>query len=109
MNKKMKNLILVVLIAVAGFASATPANALVTDPTIFTQLQQRRWELIVKETDLLKEKQSLENKIDDLNRRNENRQFELRLNQLSRDLDKTHMDLSKVRLDIRDIDRALSS
>ncbi len=44
---------------------------------------------------------------DDLNRHNENNQHNNRLDQLKKELDVNYFDLQKVRLDLRDVERAL--
>lgn len=86
----------------------TPAMAAVSDPAIYNALKNRRITLVSKESDLLRSRDSILRQSDDLNRRNENNQFSSRLDQLKRDLDINTFDLQRVRLDIRDIDIALS-
>ncbi len=106
MNKKT---ILILTILIAAINSESPALALISDPAVYSRLKDRRWELVIKESKLVKDKDSLERNIDELNRRNLHNKFDSTLNHLTRELDKTYQDLSKVRLDILDVEKALSS
>ncbi|MBX9694407.1 MAG: hypothetical protein K2Z81_18620 [Cyanobacteria bacterium] len=106
MNKKN---VLILTILLAAIHTEVPALALVSDPTVYSQLKDRRWELVTKESKLIRDKDSIERNIDELNRRNKNNKFDSTLNSLTKDLDKTFQDLRKVRLDIQEVDTALSS
>ena len=86
----------------------SPAFAAVYDPDTYSNLQQHRQTLLIKESDLLKRRDNLNKVIDDLNRRNTQHQYDLELNQLSRKLRDTYYDLQKVRMDLRDVEQAMS-
>jgi len=105
----MKNLISVILAIVIGGSIflQNPAQAAVSDPAVYTTLKNRRASLSTKEYDLMRGRDTLLRIQDDLNRHNENNQHNNRLDQLKKELDVNYFDLQKVRLDLRDVERAL--
>lgn len=105
----MKNLIIVILaIVISGsILLPTPAQAAVTDPGIYNMLKNRRASLADRENNLLRSRDTLLRIQDDLNRHNDNNQNNTRLDQLKKELYVNDLDLQKVRLDLRDVDRAL--
>ncbi|MBZ0186350.1 MAG: hypothetical protein K8F91_08895 [Candidatus Obscuribacterales bacterium] len=84
-----------------------PASALITDTAVYSAMQQRRAELSTKESNLLKSKDSLEKRIDELKRINDNNAQGTSLDHLTKQLDGTYMDLRKTQLDLQEVDRAL--
>ncbi len=105
----MKNLIIVILaIVISGsILLPSPAQAAVTDPGIYNMLKNRRASLADRENNLLRSRDTLLRIQDDLNRHNDNNQNNARLDQLKKELYVNDLDLQKVRLDLRDVDRAL--
>lgn len=88
-----------VLIAVA----APSANAVV-DSNIYSQYQAVRSRLLVKETNLLKDFDDLQKKIDLLHRQNEDHSLTPTIDSLSKSLDQTYDDIRKIRQDIKLLD-----
>lgn len=78
------------------------AMAVISDPVAFSRLQQKKSDLLVRETNLLRSKDDLNKKIDDL-RRMDDGSSASQLNNLSESLDRTCSDLRQVQLDIRDV------
>lgn len=105
----MKNLIIVILAIVIGgsILLQSPAQAVVTDPSVYNTLKNRRATLANKEDSLMRSRDTLLRIQDDLNRHNENNQNSARLDQLKKELYVNELDLQKTRLDLRDVDRAL--
>jgi peptidoglycan hydrolase CwlO-like protein len=91
------SLVLVVL-------AAPNANAVVLDPNIYAQYQSARTRLLVKETDLLKDFDSLQKQIDLLKKQNDDRSLTPTIDGLCRAQDQTFADLQKVRQDIKSLD-----
>lgn len=84
--------------------AAPNANAVVLDSNIYAQYQSVRTRLLVKETDILKDYDSLQKQIDLLKKQNDDRSLTPAIDGLCRTLDQTFSDLQKVRQDIKSLD-----
>ncbi len=100
-----KTLFIGLLIAATFGAMFQPAAlAVVSDPTTYSTLQQQRRSLLVRETELIRDKNDLQRQIDDLRRAGGSSRD---LSDLSQALDQTYSDLRATDLDIKDIERRL--
>lgn len=103
----IKTFVASLLVTITVGAVVEPAAmAVVTDPVAFTRLQQRRGDLLTRETDLLRKKDDLQRQIDDLKRINDGGS-QRQINDLCQSLDVTFSDLRKVQFDIQDVSRRL--
>jgi hypothetical protein len=93
--------------AVAALMSLSPfapqANAMVMDSQVFSQFQNSRMVLLTKERTTQKECDDLQRQIDDLNNRRDN-SLQGQINDLCKSLDAKHLDLRRIRHDIRDVE-----
>lgn len=100
-----KTLLIGFLIAATFGAMFQPtALAVVSDPTTYSTLQQQRRSLLVRETELIRDKGDLQRQIDDLRRSGASTHD---INDLAQALDQTYSDLRATDLDIKAIDRRL--
>lgn len=106
----MKKLAMTVVVStLCGlFLLQTPAMATISDTALYYSLQKRRLSLIARESDLLRNRDSLQRSVDELIRRNEQNRYTARINLIARDLDSVNNDIQKTRLDIRDVERAMN-
>lgn len=82
------------------------ALAVVSDPTTISRLLQQKRSLLVRETELLRDRAELNKQIDDLRKRG-NSDSARELNSLCQALDANNSDLRQTQFDIRDISRRL--
>lgn len=106
----MKKLAMTMIVGILSglFLLQAPAMANVSDTALYYSLQNRRLSLIARESDLLKNRDSLQRNIDELTRRNEQNKYTARINLIARDLDSVNNDIQRTRLDIRDVERAMN-
>lgn len=106
----MKKLAMTMIVGILSglFLLQAPAMANVSDMALYYSLQNRRLSLIARESDLLKNRDSLQRNIDELARRNEQNKYTARINLIARDLDSVNNDIQRTRLDIRDVERAMN-
>ncbi|CAN5462411.1 hypothetical protein BH10CYA1_BH10CYA1_46590 [soil metagenome] len=106
-NQLIKKFVASLLVTITIGAIVEPAAmAVISDPVTMSKLQQRKRDLLVRETDLIRSRDDLQKQVDDLKRINDGssqRQF----NDLCQSLDKTFSDLQKTQFDIRDVSTRL--
>jgi len=85
-----------------GFAQQ-PAAAVISDPTEYNQLQDQRNDLLVRESQLLRDRDDLNRQIDGLKRRNDPKLRPI-LNDLCQKLDSKFNQLQQTRYEIREVE-----
>ncbi len=102
-NQLIKRFVASLLVTITIGALVEPAAmAVISDPVAMSTLQQRKRDLLVRETNLLRSRDDLQKQIDDLKRINDG-SSQRQLNDLCQSLDKTFSDLQKTQFDIRDV------
>jgi len=102
-NQLIKRFVASLLVTITIGAIVEPAAmAVISDPVAMSTLQQRKRDLLVRETNLLRSRDDLQKQIDDLKRINDG-SSQRQLNDLCQSLDKTFSDLQKTQFDIRDV------
>jgi len=103
-NQIIKRLVAGLLVTITVSAFVEPAAmAVISDPVTLNKLQQRKRDLLVKESDLLRTKDDLQKQVDDLRRINNDGNSQRQINDLCQSLDRTYSDLQKTQFDIRDV------
>ncbi|RTL39683.1 MAG: hypothetical protein EKK48_17550 [Candidatus Melainabacteria bacterium] len=103
-NQIIKRLVAGLLVTITVSAFVEPAAmAVISDPVTLNKLQQRKRDLLVKESDLLRTKDDLQKQVDDLRRINNDGSSQRQINDLCQSLDRTYSDLQKTQFDIRDV------
>ncbi len=106
-NQLIKTFVASLLVAATIGAVVEPAAmAVISDPTAISRLQQRKRDLLVRETDLLRSKDDLQKQIDELKRINDG-SSQRQLDDLCQSLDHTFSDLQKTQFDISDVSRRM--
>jgi hypothetical protein len=102
------SMMLLAMAATLSFGwTVQPASAIVADPVILDRLQDQRGDLLVRESQLLRDQDNLNKQIFNLKRINDPRN-RFQLNDLYKQLDQTYATLQDVRYTIREIDQTLS-
>lgn len=102
-NQIIKRFVASLLVTITTGVIVEPAAlAVISDPVALSQLQQRKRDLLVRETNLLRSRDDLQRQVDELKRINDG-SSQRQLNDLCQSLDRTYSDLQKTQFDIRDV------
>jgi hypothetical protein len=98
------------LLAISGAISLSfaqePAQAVISDPAVYNELQDQRNDLLQRESQLLRDRDDLNRQIDNLKRRNDPKLRPL-LNDLCKSLDAKYSQLLQTRAEIRDVEGSM--
>lgn len=86
-----------------ALTQAPQANAMVKDSQVFSRYQASRAILLNKEQTAQRDCDDLQKQIDDLNKQ-QDRNLQGQINDLCRSLDDKHVDLRRIRQDIKDVE-----
>ncbi len=101
---KFNRVCIIGVVAMLSVLTLAPqANAMVKDSQVFSRYQASRAVLLTKEQTAQKDCDDLQRQIDDLYKRQDN-QLQGQINDLCRSLDSKHVDLRRIRQDLRDVE-----